>query len=78
MPLIFERLRLALFYDIGNVYRKAYEFDPGEYLDNWGVGIRFNSPFGPLRFDYGIPITTGRHTGDSGQFHFGVGYTREF
>lgn len=78
VPLIFERLRLALFYDIGNVYRKAYEFDPGEYLDNWGVGIRFNSPFGPLRFDYGIPITTGRHTGDSGQFHFGVGYTREF
>jgi outer membrane protein insertion porin family len=77
IPLI-ERLRLAAFYDIGNVYRDAYDFDFANYLDNWGVGIRLNIPkLGPLRLDYGIPIT---HTGasGSGKFQFSVGFTRDY
>lgn len=77
IPLI-ERLRLAAFYDIGNVYRDAYDFDFANYLDNWGVGIRLNIPkLGPLRLDYGIPIT---HTGASGtgKFQFSVGFTRDY
>ena len=57
-----ERLRFAVFYDIGNVYEDAYSFarDRNQrfYNDNWGVGIRLNIPrLGPLRLDYGIPIT---------------------
>jgi outer membrane protein insertion porin family len=75
---IIERLRFAVFYDIGNVYARAYDFNFGEFLDNWGVGLRLNLPIGPLRFDYGIPIHTGKYTGDSGRFQFGVGYFREF
>jgi len=33
---------------------------------------------GPLRLDYGIPVTHDRYNSSSGQFQFGVGYTREF
>jgi len=74
------------FYDIGNVYSKAYSFSTADatgatrptYYDNWGVGIRLNLPIGPLRLDYGIPITHDSFTSSSGRFQFGVGYTRDF
>ena len=75
---IIERLRLAVFYDIGNVYSNAYDFKFQDYLDNWGVGVRLNIPrLGPLRLDYGIPIT---HTGasGSGKFQFSVGFNRDY
>jgi outer membrane protein insertion porin family len=85
---IIERLRFAFFYDIGMVYPQAYSFSTkdksgydyqtGSYNDNWGVGLRLNLPIGPLRLDYGIPIHHGKHNGGSGEFQFGVGYSREF
>jgi outer membrane protein insertion porin family len=76
---IVERLRFAIFYDIGNVYRDAYDFDFGDYSDNWGVGIRLNIPrLGPLRLDYGIPITHDENTGGGGRFQFSVGFRRDY
>jgi outer membrane protein insertion porin family len=75
---IIDRLRFAMFYDIGNVYQKAYDFDFGKWNDNVGVGIRINLPIGPLRLDYGFPINHDSAPGGSGRFNFGVGYTREF
>lgn len=75
---IIDRLRLALFYDIGQVGLDPYEWDT-DYFDNWGVGIRLNIPrLGPLRLDYGIPINHDRFTSDSGKFHFSVGFTRDY
>ena len=79
---IIERLRFALFYDIGNVYQDAFSFErvagQAAFNDNWGVGLRINLPIGPLRLDYGIPINHDDGIGGSGRFQFGVGYTREF
>ena len=87
IPLI-ERLRLAVFYDIGMVYPDAFSFEPdpargpgydtGTFADNWGVGIRLNLPIGPLRLDYGFPLNTPNGVSDNGRFQFGVGYTRDF
>jgi outer membrane protein insertion porin family len=75
---IIERLRLAVFYDIGNVYEKSYDFDFKNYLDNWGLGVRLNIPrLGPLRLDYGIPITHPNASG-SGKFQFSVGWNRDY
>ena len=75
---IIERLRLALFYDIGDVESKAYDYNFDNFSDNWGVGLRLNLPIGPLRLDYGIPIHHDQFNSGSGRFQFGVGYTREF
>ena len=79
---IIERLRVAMFYDIGNVYSKSYSFatDNGRpaYYDNWGIGLRLNLPIGPLRLDYGVPIKHDNFSNSGGRFQFGVGYTREF
>jgi outer membrane protein insertion porin family len=71
-------LRLAVFYDIGNVYAESYDFDFKDYLDNWGFGVRLNIPrLGPLRLDYGIPITHPGASG-SGKFQFSVGWNRDY
>jgi outer membrane protein insertion porin family len=50
----------------------------GTYNDNWGFGLRLNLPIGPLRLDYGIPITADPNNQGSGRFQFGVGWTRDF
>jgi outer membrane protein insertion porin family len=71
-------LRFALFYDIGAVSAQSYSFS-GSYDDNWGFGVRLNIPhLGPLRLDYGIPISHDSYNSSSGQFQFGVGWNREF
>ncbi len=89
---IIDRLRFALFYDIGMVYPGAFSFSPdpsldptngggydtGSFADNWGVGLRLNLPIGPLRLDYGFPINVPTGVSDNGRFQFGVGYTRDF
>ncbi len=80
IPLI-ERLRFAVFYDIGMVYSRAYDFDFANYNDNWGVGLRLAIPQlgpAPLRLDYAFPITHGAETSGAGRFQFSVGYQRPF
>jgi outer membrane protein insertion porin family len=80
---IIERLRFAVFYDIGMVYPDAFSFEQngetGFYNDNWGVGVRLNIPhLGPLRLDYGIPIKSDEDNESGGRFQFSVGYIRPF
>jgi outer membrane protein insertion porin family len=84
---IIERLRFAVFYDAGMVYKDPFSFNPtkysdgsttGVYADDFGFGIRLNLPIGPLRLDYGIPRTHDKYSGNGGKFQFGVGYTRDF
>jgi outer membrane protein insertion porin family len=76
---IIEKLRLAIFYDIGNVMAKSFDYSFENFYDNWGFGLRLNLPIGPLRLDYGIPINfDSRYSDGDPQFQFGVGYTREF
>jgi outer membrane protein insertion porin family len=71
-------LRFALFYDIGAVDASSYSLATS-YDDNFGFGIRLNIPkLGPLRLDYGIPITTDKYNSSNGQFQFGVGWSRPF
>ncbi len=71
---IVERIRGAFFFDIGNVWRDAYEYDFSDLKSDAGVGLRMNLPIGPIRLDYGYPIQTDDKSGRSGQFQFSVGY----
>ena len=69
---IFPRFRLALFFDTGNAYGFDTAFDPTNLRLGAGAGIRFISPLGPLRLDWGYNLD--RKPGEkSNQFHFAVG-----
>jgi len=71
-------VRFALFYDAGSVGAGSYSFS-GYFDDDAGIGLRLDIPhLGPLRLDYGVPITHDQFNGSTGKFQFGVGYTREF
>jgi outer membrane protein insertion porin family len=51
------------------------QFDPQNVVrTSVGIGLIWASPFGPLRFDYAVPITKGPHDVVQ-QFKFGGGTT---
>jgi outer membrane protein insertion porin family len=70
---IIEKVRAAVFYDIGFVEPKAFNAG-GRPASDVGVGLRLDLPIGPLRLDYGFPIQTGGNNGSTGKFNFNVGY----
>ena len=59
-PLIKEAgIKWVVFYDIGNAFAGVPVFDKGqgfELRQNWGFGLRWFSPLGPLRFEWGFPV----------------------
>jgi outer membrane protein insertion porin family len=71
---IVERVRGALFFDIGNVWRDAYDFQLGDLKSDVGFGVRLNLPIGPLRLDYGYPVQSDKLTGKTGHIQFSMGY----
>ncbi|HUF92379.1 MAG TPA: outer membrane protein assembly factor BamA [Candidatus Limnocylindria bacterium] len=71
VPLPFN-LRVAGFVDIGNVYGFGTKFDPTDLREAAGGGIRWISPFGPIRVDYGINLDR-RQGEDFGALHFSMG-----
>lgn len=44
-------LRGVIFVDAGNVWRNAWEMNPDDLLWDAGPGLRYQTPFGPIRFD---------------------------
>ncbi|HVR42688.1 MAG TPA: outer membrane protein assembly factor BamA [Thermoanaerobaculia bacterium] len=50
---IFGSLQGATFVDLGNVWRDIEDIDLGQARYGAGVGIRYLTPLGPIRFDIG-------------------------
>ena len=49
----------AVFFDAGNTFGDPWgngAIDPTELRFAYGFGVRWFSPIGPLRFEYGFPI----------------------
>lgn len=59
-----------IFFDAGNVWDKNEMFDADLYK-SVGAGIRWNSPMGPLRLEYGYPLDDLKD--NKGKFEFSVG-----
>jgi len=72
IPLGPSGFKLALFYDAGNAYNDNQGIDLDQLRQDWGVGVLWSSPLGPLRFELGFPIE--REEGEETQvFNFGMG-----
>ncbi len=65
---IVKRVQGVLFTDNGYAWDKRHEdeFDLGLIKNSFGVGLRINSPLGPVKLDYG-------YGDDGGKFHFSFG-----
>ena len=53
---IFKRLRVALFVEAGNVWRDAWMLHLSELRYDAGPGVRFDTPFGLIRVDFGYQL----------------------
>lgn len=51
-----HRFAVAAFTDAGNVYRLVRDVDLGDLLYSAGAGLRYLSPIGPLRLDWGYKL----------------------
>lgn len=77
------------FLDIGNVWGEVGDFKPWEIAAAAGIGIRYETFFGPFRVDYGFRLYDPKEAGGkqvifqkrffsetlgNGVFHFGIGH----
>ncbi len=70
---VVEKVRGAIFYDVGFVNADSYDFGAGDVNSDVGIGVRLDLPIGPVRIDYGIPMQTNNNK-SSGKFNFNIGY----
>jgi outer membrane protein insertion porin family len=64
---------IVTFLDGGNVFKKANNLDITNLKYTAGVGLRYNTPVGPFRIDYGHKLN--RERGESrGEIHFSLGH----
>lgn len=47
-----DNISLSLFYDAGNVWRRAVEVNPTRMFRSAGIGLTLITPFGPMGLDY--------------------------
>lgn len=75
VPLI-DKVRGAVFYDVGFVNEDAYDFSYSKYNSDIGIGLRLDLPIGPVRIDYAVPTRRDAELNESGhgRFNFNVGY----
>lgn len=66
-------IKLAGFFDTGNVWPSIDDFCSGGFMSSLGLGLRVKTPIGPVSLDYGWPldIEPGEE-GKTGKFHFSV------
>jgi outer membrane protein insertion porin family len=69
---VWKDVAAAVFLDSGNVFDRVTNIDFGELRAAAGLGVRYRSPVGPLRFDVGFKLDT--RAGERwGAFHFSFG-----
>jgi outer membrane protein insertion porin family len=72
-PIIKEAgLKFVAFYDVGNVFADLPPMNEFSLRQDYGLGFRWFSPIGPLRFEWGFPVTK-RAGDDNVVFQFFIG-----
>ena len=75
IPVYPKLVRIAGFYDIGNVWLDAYDFNVLKYCSDIGIGLRIDVPGFPIRLDYAWPLEiSGDVERTSARFNFWLGY----
>ena len=65
-----ENIQFIFFFDAGRAWESSNEINDGKLKMSYGIGLRADTPLGPLRFDYGWPIG---EDNKKGKFYFNIG-----
>ncbi len=52
-------LKWVFFFDAGNAFGRGTSIDLGDLKKSWGFGLRWFSPLGPIRVEFGFPLDLG-------------------
>jgi outer membrane protein insertion porin family len=63
----------VLFFDTGDVYDNHESVNLGNMRESAGGGIRWYSPMGPMRIEYGYVLDPVKDAGEGGKWEFTVG-----
>ena len=63
----------VVFYDIGNVYSGSEDIDLMDLRKSAGFGLRWYSPMGPMRIEYGYILDQIEGQGKGGRWEFSIG-----
>lgn len=69
----FKSFQLAAFFDVGSLTNNYAQISTKSVRMSSGVGLRYVTPVGPLRLDWGFPIN-GRPQDSRSRVHFTFGY----
>lgn len=67
---IVDVIKGAVFYDVGNIWSKSGDLGEGKFRSGAGVGVRVKTPIGPIKIDYGYPLTPYAGERREGKFYF--------
>jgi outer membrane protein assembly factor BamA len=73
---ISRKLALVGFLDGGNVFSNVSDLDLGALRGAAGFGVRYDSPFGPLRLDFGFKMNrleVGERLESAWEYHLSIG-----
>lgn len=71
LPLIKDAgIRWVVFFDLGQA---EDQLSAKDFYANWGFGLRWFSPLGPLRFEWGFPLRKIVTSTDPVVFEFSIG-----
>jgi outer membrane protein assembly complex protein YaeT len=65
----------ALFYDTGNVFKEIRDIHVGAFTHAAGFGLRYQTPVGPVRVDFGFNLKPRRKTDGTLEDRFHVFFT---
>ena len=69
-----KNLALGIFIDAGNLFWEPRDWSWIDLRVSLGVGLRYQTPVGPLSFDYGYNLRRYKEIGEEyGSFHFSIG-----
>ena len=63
----------SMFFDVGNLWSEVEEATLSDLEMAVGAGITIDTPIGPARIDYGIPLGA-QHANKKGQAHIAIAY----
>ncbi|RLB52729.1 MAG: hypothetical protein DRI34_14335 [Deltaproteobacteria bacterium] len=73
-PLVADILDGAIFIDLGNLWMRPENFRPYDLRPAAGLGVRVNTPVGPLAFDVGFNLAPdAARREESWNLHFNIG-----